>query len=416
MQIEVAVLAFPVQVARVGDDAAPGIEHLERVARPGHVFETTVLRRQVKLVAVAVHGGLSLLPEFVGVEPVGGDAHAGALFGRLVRPLRAADVVGVGPVSGTGDVVSCTAGESLAFHAPPSRVGGRVGIARQATRHTLAIGVAHRGAPVVIRLESADHLGPELEIGLVEGVAGGARNVAVASEIVARKIFIAVGVHVADADDVVLEAGVVGGAGGGQVRVGVRGVVGVDHWETVAQGVGDAVHHVGGDAGAHLRWWQSLKVAQAFVVKLAHRVTPFVLAEGTGAAELVQVIDDPADRQVRPVAVRSAVGHGGAIRVGHEHTGAFVPLLGAIGARNQRETGVVGSGANVFHRGPQHAAAAPQRVVVVVQVTKGRHTDLVAVLLEVADRLVVAVRVTQAEVGARVGQCARAVGVTHLHA
>ena len=284
-----------------------------------------------------MHRRTGLLRELVDVEPVGRDAHARTLLGGLRRPLRASDVMGVGPIGSASDVVGRATGNTLIFHAPSGGVGGGVGVAGRASR-PLAIGVRQRGsaAVVVVRLEAADHLGPELEVRLVGAVVCGARDVAKASAGVAWEKFVGVGVHVADADDVVLEAGVVGGAGGGQVRVGVRGVVGVDHWETVAQGVVDveAGHRVGGhrDRRIHQRRWQPLEVAQAFVIQLAHRVTPFVLAEGAGAAELVQVIDHAADRLVRRIAGTPAVGCGDAVGIGPKHARVFFPFPDRVGA------------------------------------------------------------------------------------
>ena len=222
--LRVGGVAFPVDIAvgRPGAGRLGRVTAEEGVAALGDVLEAAVLGCQVELV-VAPRRRRRLVAVLVDVEPVGGQAHAGALLGRRSRPIRASDVVCVRPVGDAGHVVGGTVRTGvLVFHAP-SRGVRRVRVARRA-RHAVAVGVRDR----VVRFEAADHLGPPVEVRLVVGNAVAAFPVPLARSRrrVAGNGPVVVRVDVADADHVVLDAGMVGHAGHGRMRVVPGGVDG----------------------------------------------------------------------------------------------------------------------------------------------------------------------------------------------
>src|SRR5690606_28322888 len=131
-----------------------------------------------------------------------------------------------------------------------------------------------------------------------------------------------------------------------------------------------------------------LQITQRLVVQLAHRVMGLVDARrAAGTAEAIQIVRDAADWKA---------GTGTACLIGwiwvlHKDAGQLIPLSRCVRTGQQREVGVVSLGSDVLHWSAEYATIAID--VVVAQVAERRHPHSIAVLLQVADRLEVAVRI-----------------------
>ena len=113
-----------------------------------------------------------------------------------------------------------------------------------------------------------------------------------------------------------------------------------------------------------------------------------------------------------------AIGRVTALRVGDEHARGCIPLRARVGATDQIEVVIESLGAKIFERRTHHAAIA--RAGIVLQVCKHRHAQAFGIHLELAHRLVVAIRVTKAQAAPLLGvrvighqAIGRGVGIAH---
>ena len=158
------------------------------------------------------------------------------------------------------------------------------------------------------------------------------------------------------------------------------------------------LHRIGHSGGRFWRGRQPLQVAQALVVQLVDGIVCLVGAgNGAGAAEAIEVVDDAADAFGRTFGVVD------------QYSGVGVPFRHGVGGGQWGAVGVEALGPDVFHRRTKHASVPID--VLIHQVAERRHADAVAVLLDVAHGLVLAVRVALAQLAARIQQNAGPVGI-----
>ena len=337
--------------------------------------EAAILRSREILVVLAPSSSARGATVFVDVEEVRFHPQPGPLLVRLVSPRGAANVVRMGPVR-----------QAVSLWSPRIRSGvGRVGVARGAG-YTLPIHIAHG----LRFFEGLNHGNPALDVRHIFRNIG-CRHSAVA--VITRAVSGVPRVDIPYQRNIALQAGVIAGSCP-RTAVGIQllpiPVDGKTVVERLLTGIGQIqVGHCGRTGR------QALQIAERLVVQLTCWIVLLVAPwGGSGAAELVQVVDDATHAESRI-----------AVRIVSVDARQRIPFRGRVtsGGRVFATRDVISSRANKLHGGTKHAAVAATFVAVPAKrlferIAERRQSQLVVVLLNRSSGLVIAVGIAGAQV------------------